>query len=140
VRAVTLVGEELRVVDRADPVAGPDDVVVAVHSAGLNAADLLQRRGVYPAPPGWPADVPGMELAGTVVARGEQVRSIAVGDRVCAIVGGGAQATRCVVPAEHLLEVPHSVLLRTPVDLRKPLRRRPTRCGRVATWRPAVEC
>ena len=110
-RAVTLVGEQLRVVERPDPVPGPRDVVVRVHGAGLNAADLLQRRGFYPAPPGWPTDIPGMEMAGTVVARGSDVHSTNLGARVCAIVGGGAQATHCVVPAEHVLDVPASVAL-----------------------------
>ena len=85
------------------------DVVVAVHSAGLNAADLLQRRGFYPAPPGWPEDVPGMEMAGVVSAVGDRVNEPLLGRRVCAIVGGGAQATFCRVPSEHLIFIPDHI-------------------------------
>ncbi len=95
--------------ERPDPVPGPGDVVVEVAAAGLNAADLLQRRGLYPAPPGVPADVPGLELAGRVTAVGGGVDASWRGRRVAALTGGGAQATRCVVPVEHLLEVPEGV-------------------------------
>jgi NADPH:quinone reductase-like Zn-dependent oxidoreductase len=91
------------------PTAGPGDVVVRVHAAGLNAADLMQVRGHYPAPPGWPSNIPGLELAGEVVSLGEGVHTVALGDRVCCVVGGGAQASHCVVPAEHLLLVPQNV-------------------------------
>ncbi len=100
----TLVLEE-----RATPNPGPLDVVVAVRGAGINAADLMQRDGHYPAPEGSPADVPGMELAGVVSAVGERVHEPLLGRRVCAIVGGGAQATHCLVPSEHLLFVPDHV-------------------------------
>lgn len=108
-RAVVFDEGDLRVVERPNPEPGPHDVVVAVHAAGLNAADLLQRQGFYPAPPGWPADVPGLELAGVVNAVGSEVDVPLLGRRVCAIVGGGAQATHCVVPAEHLYELPDDV-------------------------------
>jgi NADPH:quinone reductase-like Zn-dependent oxidoreductase len=106
---VTIDETALRVVERPNPIPGAGEVVVRVAAAGLNAADLLQRRGFYPAPPGWPSDVPGLELAGTVAAVGPDVDEGLVGARVCAIVGGGAQATHCVVPAKHLLRVPASV-------------------------------
>jgi NADPH:quinone reductase-like Zn-dependent oxidoreductase len=69
----------------------------------------MQRDGHYPAPEGWPADVPGMELAGVVSAVGARVHEPLLGRRVCAIVGGGAQATHCLVPSEHLLFVPDHV-------------------------------
>jgi NADPH:quinone reductase-like Zn-dependent oxidoreductase len=95
--------------ERATPNPGPLDVVVAVRGAGINAADLLQRDGHYPAPEGSPVDVPGMELAGVVSAVGERVHEPLLGRRVCAIVGGGAQATHCLVPSEHLLFVPDHV-------------------------------
>ena len=95
--------------ERPDPVPGPGDVLVEVVAAGLNAADLLQRRGLYPAPPGVPADVPGLELSGRVAAVGDGVDGSWVGRRVAALTAGGAQATRCVVPLEHLLEVPEGV-------------------------------
>ncbi len=97
--------------ERPDPVPGPGDVVVEVAAAGLNAADLLQRRGRYPAPPGVPADVPGLELAGRVVSVGDGVDATWVGRRVAALTGGGAQATHCAVPVEHLLAVPEGVKL-----------------------------
>jgi NADPH:quinone reductase-like Zn-dependent oxidoreductase len=69
----------------------------------------MQVRGHYPAPPGWPSNIPGLELAGEVVALGEGVNTVAIGDRVCCVVGGGAQASHCVVPSEHLLLVPPNV-------------------------------
>lgn len=108
-RAVQIHENELTVVNRETPVPQGNDVVIQVRAAGLNAADLLQRRGLYPAPPGWPADVPGLECAGIVSEIGPDVTSVAVGDRVAAIVGGGGQATHCVVPAEHLIYVPSTV-------------------------------
>ena len=92
--------------ERDDPVPGDTELLVAVRAAGLNAADLVQRAGFYPAPPGWPADVPGMEFAGEVVAVGRQVTLFAPGDRVMAVVGGGAQATLAFVDETHALPVP----------------------------------
>jgi NADPH:quinone reductase-like Zn-dependent oxidoreductase len=108
-RAVKISNNELEIVSQEIPQPGPDDVVIEVRAAGLNAADLLQRRGFYPAPPGWPSDIPGLECAGVVHAVGLNVTSVSVGDRVAAIVGGGGQATHCVVPAEHLITVPASI-------------------------------
>lgn len=99
----------LEMFDRPNPKSGPTGVVVTVHSFGLNAADLLQRKGLYPAPAGWPADVPGMELAGVVTSVGANVHEPLLGRRVCALVGGGAQATQCAVPWEHLIFVPDHV-------------------------------
>jgi NADPH:quinone reductase len=99
----------LEVVERDTPKPGPYDVVVTTHSAGINAADLMQREGLYPAPPGWPTDIPGMELAGIVSDVGDRVIEPLLGRRVCAIVGGGAQATHCLVPSEHLLFLPDHV-------------------------------
>ena len=92
--------------ERDDPVPGDTELLVAVRAAGLNAADLVQRAGFYPAPPGWPADIPGMEFAGEVVAVGRQVTLFAPGDRVMAVVGGGAQATLAFVDETHALPVP----------------------------------
>jgi NADPH:quinone reductase-like Zn-dependent oxidoreductase len=109
VRAVTIQSTKLVIEERATPEPGPYDVLVEVHTAGLNAADLHQRAGFYPAPPGWPEDIPGMELAGVVSEVGDRLVDLLLGRRVCAIVGGGAQATHCVVPAEHLLFVPSHV-------------------------------
>lgn len=90
-----------------DPLADGDQVVVRIRAAGLNAADLQQARGTYPAPPGWPDDIPGLEIAGIV----EQpaASAWAAGDRVMAVVGGGAHAERIAVPASLLLPIPDSV-------------------------------
>jgi NADPH:quinone reductase-like Zn-dependent oxidoreductase len=106
---VVINGENLEMFDRPNPKPGPTGVVVTVHSFGINAADLMQRRGLYPAPAGWPQDVPGMELAGVVSSVGSEVDEPLVGRRVCALVGGGAQATQCAVPYEHLIVVPDHV-------------------------------
>ena len=105
-RAVVIQDEQLTVQERPTPTAGQGDIVVAVHSAGLNAADLMQRRGWYPAPAGSPADIPGLELAGEVREIGAGVSGFMIGQRVCAVVGGGAQATHCVVDASHLIPIP----------------------------------
>jgi NADPH:quinone reductase-like Zn-dependent oxidoreductase len=109
VRALTIADRSLELRERPTPEPGPTDVLVEVHAAGINAADLLQREGFYPAPPGWPQDIPGMELAGVVVAVGDRVVEPLMGRRVCAIVGGGAQSTHCALPSEHLLFLPDDV-------------------------------
>jgi NADPH2:quinone reductase len=106
VYAVVIDGGELRWQERPEPAGGDHDLVVAVRAAGVNGADLAQRRGEYPAPPGWPADIPGLELAGTVAAAGPRVTRFASGDRVMALVGGGAQAELAVVDEAHALPVP----------------------------------
>jgi NADPH2:quinone reductase len=106
---VVIRSKDLVLEERPTPVPGPYEVLVEVHAAGLNAADLLQRAGFYPPPPGWPVDIPGMELAGVVTDVGDRIVELLLGRRVCAIVGGGAQATHCVVPVEHLLYVPSNV-------------------------------
>jgi NADPH:quinone reductase-like Zn-dependent oxidoreductase len=95
--------------EREDPFPGDTELVVSVKTAGLNNADLAQRAGLYPAPPGWPSDVPGMELAGEVVAIGRSVTLFSPGDRVMAIVGGGAQAEMAFVDEVHALAVPDDV-------------------------------
>jgi NADPH2:quinone reductase len=109
VRALTIVNKSLTVEDRPIPEPDAYDVVVEVHAAGLNAADLMQRDGFYPPPPGWPVDIPGMELAGVVVAVGDRVVEPLMNRRVCSLVGGGAQAAFCAVPSEHLIFVPDNV-------------------------------
>jgi NADPH2:quinone reductase len=109
VHAVVIVEGDLVWVERPDPTAGPGEVVVAVAAAGINGADLLQRKGFYPAPPGWPADIPGMEFSGTVLARGAGADRFSVGDRVMAICGGGGQAEQVVVPESALMAVPDGI-------------------------------
>lgn len=105
-RAVVIDNTALTVEERPDPEPGEGQLLVAVEAAGLNGADLAQRAGHYPAPPGWPADIPGMECAGTVIATGPGVARHRVGDRVMSIVGGGAQADRCLVDDATALPVP----------------------------------
>jgi NADPH:quinone reductase-like Zn-dependent oxidoreductase len=107
--AVVIRENRLHWEERDDPLPGDTELVVAVRAAGLNAADLVQRAGFYPAPPGWPADIPGMEFAGEVVAVGRQVILFAVGDRVMAVVGGGAQATLALVDETHAMAVPDAL-------------------------------
>ncbi len=90
-----------------DPEPGPEEVLVAVRATALNRADLLQRRGFYPEPgPPREHEVPGMELAGTVVARGARVTEWQVGDEVMGIVSGGAYAERIAVHERQLMAVP----------------------------------
>ncbi|MFZ0665246.1 MAG: zinc-binding dehydrogenase [Acidimicrobiales bacterium] len=110
VHAVTITSEHgLEWSEHPDPVPGETDLVVAVTSAGLNAADLLQRLGLYPAPPGFPQDIPGMEFAGEVVAIGPRVSRFEIGDRVMALVGGGAQAELAITNEATALEVPEDL-------------------------------
>jgi NADPH2:quinone reductase len=105
-RAVTIVDGELHWKSHPDPVAGDTEVVLAVRAAGLNAADVMQRQGFYPAPPGVPADIPGLEVAGVVVDVGRRAERFAVGDRVMAVLGGGAQAEMAAVDEGCALAVP----------------------------------
>jgi len=95
--------------EHPDPVALAGEVLVRVHAAGLNGADMMQRRGLYPAPPGSPQDIPGMELAGEVAALGPGAERFAVGERVMAIVGGGAQAELATVHERQLMPVPDAL-------------------------------
>jgi putative PIG3 family NAD(P)H quinone oxidoreductase len=106
VRALVVRDGQVAVEERPDPNPAPGEVVVRVAGAGLNRADLVQRAGFYPAPPGVPADIPGLELAGTVVAQGDGVTEPALGDRVLALLGGGGQAELAAVPAVHCVRVP----------------------------------
>lgn len=107
--AVRLVDGELVWAERPDPEPGSGEVLVAVRGAGVNGADLLQRRGLYPAPPGSPDDIPGLELAGEVVGLGPGADRYALGDRVMGVVGGGGQAERMVVHERCLLPVPNGL-------------------------------
>jgi NADPH:quinone reductase len=88
------------------PAPTADRVRVRVHAAGLNRADILQRRGHYPAPPGYPTNIPGLEFAGEVESIGDAVRSWKAGDRVFGIIAGGAQAEFVVVPESNLARIP----------------------------------
>jgi putative PIG3 family NAD(P)H quinone oxidoreductase len=109
VRAATIRDGEVLVEQHPDPEPGAGEVLVRVRGAGLNGADMLQRKGRYPAPPGSPADIPGLELAGVVEARGPGATRFAEGDAVMAIVGGGGQAELAVVHERQLMAVPEGV-------------------------------
>jgi NADPH2:quinone reductase len=109
VRATTIQDGTLVVEERPDPEPGRGELLMRVHGAGLNGADMLQLRGGYPAPPGSPPDIPGLELAGEVVALGPDAARFAVGDRVMAVVGGGAQAELAVVHERGAMPVPEGL-------------------------------
>ena len=105
-RAATIREQEIVIEEHPDPVALAGEVLVRVHAAGLNGADMMQRRGLYPAPPGSPQDIPGMEFAGEVAALGVGAERFAVGERVMGIVGGGAQAELVTIHERQLMPVP----------------------------------
>ena len=88
------------------PVPGPRQIRVRVHAAGLNRADILQRKGRYPAPAGWPADIPGLEYAGAVESLGPGGTRWKIGDRVMGLVGGGAHAEFVVVHEDEAIVIP----------------------------------
>jgi NADPH2:quinone reductase len=106
-RAVTTMGDgTIEVREHPDPQPGPGEVLVRVAGAGLNRADLMQRAGFYPAPPGAPPDIPGLEFAGTVVAVGDGVERPGIGTAVFGITGGGGQAELVTVAAGQCAPVP----------------------------------
>jgi NADPH:quinone reductase len=105
-RAATIRDGEILIEEHPDPLPAGEEVLVKVRAAGLNGADMMQRRGLYPAPPGSPADIPGLELAGEVAGLGPGATRFAEGERVMAIVGGGGQAELAVVHERQLMPVP----------------------------------
>jgi NADPH:quinone reductase len=105
-KACVIVDNTIRVEQRPDPIAGLGEVLVKVHAAGLNGADLSQMKGHYPAPPGWPSDIPGLEFAGEVAQCGPGATRFAIGDRVMGIVGGGGQAELIAVSERTVMLVP----------------------------------
>ncbi|MDQ3676535.1 MAG: NAD(P)H-quinone oxidoreductase [Actinomycetota bacterium] len=108
-RAATIRDGEVLVEEHPDPEPGAGQVLVRVRAAGINGADMLQRRGRYPAPPGSPPDIPGLELAGDVAAVGPGAARFEEGERVMGIVGGGGQAELAVVHERQLMPVPDAV-------------------------------
>ena len=101
--------EVLSLEDVADPVPGPDEVVVAVAASAMNRADVLQRMGGYPDPRGRVPEIPGLEFAGTVIECGDRVRMWRPGDRVMGIEAGGAHAQRIATHERQLLRVPDTL-------------------------------
>ncbi len=106
----------LEIGERPDPEPGPDDVVIDVRAAGVNPADLSQRRGNYPPPPG-ASDILGLECSGVVSAVGTDVDRWQVGDEVCALLAGGGYAERVAVPSATVLPVPAGVDVETAAAL-----------------------
>jgi putative PIG3 family NAD(P)H quinone oxidoreductase len=105
-RAATISDGSVTIEEHPDPEPGSGELLVRVRAAGLNGADILQRKGAYPAPPGSPADIPGMEFAGEVVGQGPGTSRFSDGDRVMALVGGGAQAELVTVHERQAMPVP----------------------------------
>lgn len=105
-RAATIVDGRIEVADRPDPEPQDGQLLVRVRAAGLNGADILQVAGHYPPPPGVPADIPGLELAGEVVACGRRAGRFEPGDRVMALVAGAGQAEYAVVHERTAMPVP----------------------------------
>jgi putative PIG3 family NAD(P)H quinone oxidoreductase len=113
-RAITIESpggpEVLRVSEVPDPEPGADEVLIDIAAAGLNRADLLQRQGFYPPPPGAP-DFPGLECSGRIAGLGEAVTGFSVGDEVCALLAGGGYAEKVAVNAGQVLPVPDGASL-----------------------------
>lgn len=107
----TLILPSLDIIERPDPVPGEWQLLVRVHAVGLNRADLSQRAGKYPAPPGWPADIPGLEYAGEVVGLGPGATYFGLGERVMGLVGGGAMSELIVVYQREAMAVPAGMTL-----------------------------
>ena len=97
--------EALVLAERPVPEPGRGEVLIKVAAAGLNRADVLQRRGFYPSPPGAPS-YPGLEVSGTIAALGEGVAEFKVGESVCALLAGGGYAEYCRVDAGQVLPIP----------------------------------
>lgn len=110
--AITAPGgpEVLRPIERPVPVPGPGEVLIKVAAAGINRPDVLQRSGHYPPPVG-ASDLPGLEVAGEIVAGDAEAGGFAVGDQVCALVTGGGYAEYCVAPALQCLPIPKGLSL-----------------------------
>ena len=102
--------------DVPDPVMGPEEVLVKIHAAALNRADVLQREGKYPSPPGCPPWM-GLEVAGIIEAVGESVTNWKIGDRVCALLGGGGYAEYVTVKCDMLMPVPKGLSLEEAASL-----------------------
>jgi NADPH2:quinone reductase len=99
----------LQLTDRPQPVPQPNEVLIKVAAAGINRPDVAQRKGIYPPPPDAPQDIPGLEIAGTIVAVGDAVTQWQIGDTVCALVSGGGYAEYCTAPEGQCLPVPDDV-------------------------------
>ena len=106
--AIKIVGGALKPTDRFLPKPSPDQVLIKVAAAGVNRPDVMQRKGLYPPPIG-ASDIPGLEVAGTIVSSGANVEHINPGDSVCALVTGGGYADYCLAPAALCLPIPEGL-------------------------------
>ena len=102
--------EVLQLTTQPVPTPAADEVLIRVAAAGVNRPDCLQRRGVYPPPPG-ASDLPGLEVAGVIVAVGDEVKTFTIGEAVCALLAGGGYAEYCSAPAVQCLPVPEGMSL-----------------------------
>lgn len=98
--------EVLQLAERPRPTCADSEVLVKVAAAGINRPDVMQRKGLYPPPPGVPQDIPGLEIAGTIVQLGSNVKRWKIGDSVCALVAGGGYAEYCAAPEGQCLPIP----------------------------------
>src|SRR4051794_5365192 len=108
-RAATISDGTVAIAEHPDPEPAKGELLVRVRAAGINGADILQRKGHYPAPPGAPPDIPGLELAGEVAATGPGAERFSEGDRVMAVVGGGGQAELAIVHERAAMPVPDAL-------------------------------
>ena len=108
-RGATIRDGAVAIEEHADPAPGAGELLIRVRAAGLNGADILQRKGHYPAPPGAPQDIPGLELAGEVVGAGSGAGRFSEGDRVMAVVAGGGQAELATVHERAVMPVPEGL-------------------------------
>lgn len=108
--------EVLRIATRPLPQPQAGEVLIKVVAAGVNGPDLMQRKGLYPPPAGAP-DLPGLEVSGTIVAAGDQVRRWTIGDKLTALTNGGGYAEYCTVDARHCLPIPKGIALRDAASL-----------------------
>lgn len=105
-QAIEIVAPDKLVASRRPlPIPSADEVLIRVEAAGVNRPDIMQRQGLYPPPPG-ASDIPGLEVAGTIVALGDEVRHLQLGGHVCALVTGGGYAQYCTAAAELCLPIP----------------------------------
>lgn len=107
----------LQLEDRPVPVPKENEVLIRVRAAGVNRPDLAQRLGKYPAPPGVPEDIPGLEVSGWVEKLGKTVKTWEIGDEVCALIAGGGYAEYVVAPADQCLTIPEGVSLEEAASL-----------------------
>jgi NADPH2:quinone reductase len=106
--AIEIESQTLKPTQRPVPVPTSEQVLIKVAAAGVNRADVMQRQGCYPPPPG-ASDIPGLEVAGTIVAIGEKVTAWSMGEKVCALVSGGGYAQYCMADSSSVLPIPNGL-------------------------------